>query len=311
MDTRSSPARRRLLQAAAALLVPRAMAADGADQPTIDTLAVGGGQIELQFAPGFEAPVRLRARQWVEQSAQAVVAYLGRFPVAQVELLMLPTEGGGVGGGTTYGEPSPYVRLRVGLATSAEQFHDDWVLVHEMVHLAIPRVPRRHNWLQEGLATYVEGVARARAGLLPVPLLWGAMAHDMPQGLPKAGDEGLDHTPTWGRTYWGGAIFCLLADVQIRRRSGGRLGLEHALRGVLAAGGSYAVAWPIERTLGVADAAVKQTTLNELYALLKDCPAPVDLAALWQDLGVALQPDGLALLQADAPLAKLREAIAA
>ncbi|WP_395704240.1 hypothetical protein [Aquabacterium sp.] len=311
MDTGAASARRRLLQAAAALLLPPARAAEEADQPVIDRLDVAGSQIELQFAPGFDQPLRGRARQWVERSAQAVVAYFGRFPQPQVELLLLPTPGAGVRGGTTFGEPSPYVRLRLGVDTGEPQFHDDWVLVHEMVHLAIPRVPRRHGWLQEGLATYVEGIARARAGLLPAPQLWGALAHDMPQGQPKDGDEGLDHTPTWGRTYWGGAIFCLLADVQVRRRSGGALGLEHALRGVLAAGGSYAVAWPIERTLAVADAAVGQTTFGELYALLKDCPAPVDLPALWQDLGVTLQADGLARLQADAPLARLREAIAA
>jgi hypothetical protein len=281
------------------------------DRPVIETLVIAGSRIELQFQEGFDASLRLRARRWVEQSAQAIVGYLGRFPQPQVELLLLPFDGAGVRGGTTFGVPSPYVRLRLGTETTAEQFHDDWVLVHEMVHLAVPRVPRRQSWLQEGLATYVEGIARARAGLLPVPTLWAAMVHDMPQGLPRSGDEGLDHTPTWGRTYWGGAIFCLLADVQIRRRSAGRLGLEDALRGVLAAGGSYAVAWPLPKTLEVADAAVGQATLGELYALLKDCPAPIDLPALWRDLGVQTTGQASASFDDSAPLAAIRRAIAA
>lgn len=281
------------------------------DKPMIETLALAGSRIELQFSEGFDAALISRARLWVEQSGQAIVSYFGRFPQPQVELLMLPTDGGGVRGGTTFGMPSPYVRLRLGTETSAEQFHDDWVLVHEMVHLAVPRVPRSQSWLQEGLATYVEGVARARAGLLPVQTLWAAMVHDMPQGLPRSGDEGLDHTPTWGRTYWGGAIFSLLADVKIRQRSGGKLGLEHALRGVLAAGGSYAVAWPLTRTLDVADAAIGQHTFSELYALMKDCPAPVDLAALWQDLGVRATGRDSASFDDSAPLAAIRRAIAA
>jgi hypothetical protein len=283
-------------------------AAAAADKPVIDELRVGGARLELQFAEGFDAALRARARAWV-QAAAAISAYLGRFPVPDVELLMIPAPGAGVRGGTTFGEPAPYVRLRVGVDTTARQFHDDWVLVHEMVHLAVPRVPRRHAWLQEGLATYAEGIARTRAGQISVPRLWAAMASDMPQGQPAEGDRGLDHTPTWGRTYWGGAIFCLLADVQIRQRSGLKLGLEHALRGVLAAGGSYAVAWPVERILAVADAAVDQDTLATLYARMKDSPAPTDLPALWRDLGVVAEGTQ-ASFRAAAPLAAVRRAIA-
>jgi hypothetical protein len=43
------------------------------------------------------------------------------------------------------------------------------------------------------------------------------MMRDMPKGLPQAGDQGLDNTDTWGRKYWGGAMFCLMADIEIRR----------------------------------------------------------------------------------------------
>ena len=50
--------------------------------------------------------------------------------------------------------------------------------------------------------------------------MWHDIVRDMQKGEPAAGDEGLDHTHTWGRTYWGGAIFCLVADVEIRRETG-------------------------------------------------------------------------------------------
>jgi len=89
------------------------------------------------------------------------------------------------------------------------------------------------------------------------------------------------------------------------------VGLQQALRGVLEAGGNYSVQWPIERILAAADAAVGQTTLAELYALLKDCPRSVDLAALWQDLGVSPAGSGAATLRDDAPLAAVRRVILA
>lgn len=286
-----------------------AMAGAASGQPVIEELHAGGARLELQFAEGFGARLRAAARPWVQSAAATIGSYFGRFPVQEVELLLVPVAGAGVRGGTTFGEPSVYVRLLVGVNTTPAQFQADWVLVHEMVHLAVPRVPRRHAWLQEGLATYVEGVARTRAGHIPVARLWAAMAHDMPQGLPAEGDRGLDHTPTWGRTYWGGALFCLLADVQIRRRSGLRLGLEHALRGVLAAGGSYAVTWPIDRILAAGDAAIGQDTLASQYARLKDSPTPTDLDALWRDLGVVPE-SSQARFRQDAPLAAVRAAIA-
>ena len=302
------PARRQWLlglASAALLALPRPLSAQASEaQPVVETLTLGASRLELQFAPGFDARLRAEATAWVQRSANAVVGYFGRFPVPQAELLMVPAEGAGVRGGVTYGEPSLLVRVRVGRETTKAQFLDDWIMVHEMIHLAVPRIPRSQNWLQEGLATYVESVARGRAGLVAPTTVWREWAKAMPQGQPQAGDAGLDHTPTWGRTYWGGAMFCLLADVQMLTRSARRAGLQQALQGVLAAGGNYGVAWSVERILATADAAVGQTTLTELYQRMKDSPAPAELDALWRKLGVVGNT-----LDDNAPLAAVRRAI--
>jgi hypothetical protein len=224
--------------------------------------------------------------------------------VPQAELLLVPVDGAGVRGGATYGVPSLLIRVRLGRETTRAQFLDDWVLVHEMVHLAIPRVPRSQNWLHEGTATYVESVARGRAGLVSAATVWRAWANAMPQGQPQAGDAGLNHTPTWGRTYWGGAMFCLQADVELLMRSERRAGLQQALQGVLAAGGSFGVPWSVDRILAAADEAVGQTTLTDLYQRMKDSTEPTDLEGLWRALGVT----GGAL-DDNAPLAAVRRAI--
>jgi hypothetical protein len=83
--------------------------------------------------------------------------------------------------------------------------------------LADAATQRDQNWMEECLATYVEPIASAQAGQLPVRQVWADTILGMSQGQPKQGDLGLDQTRSWGRTYWGGAMFCLVADVEMRR----------------------------------------------------------------------------------------------
>ncbi len=282
------------------------LSATASVQPDTETLHILRSRIELQFAPGFSKALQAAARTWAITSADAVARYFGRFPVPKVELLLVPEDGSGVRSGVTYAEPSLLMRLRLGRETTEAQFNDDWVLVHEMVHLAIPRIPRAQNWLREGIATYVESVARGRVGLVSADTVWREWAKAMPQGQPQAGDAGLDHTPTWGRTYWGGAMFCLLADVELLKRSGLRTGLQQALQGVLAAGGQYGVPWTVARIFATGDAAVGQTVLTELYERMKASGEPVDLAGLWRELGITG-----GTLNDQAPLANVRRAILA
>lgn len=306
------PNRRQALAALLALAGP-ALAqsprlADTADTPVVEMLKVGTARIELQFAPGFSAAERALATQWVLRSAQAVAAYFGRYPVHGGEILLVPAEGSGVSGGTTFNAPGPTIRAHVGRATSPAYFLDDWVMVHEMVHLAIPYLQRRHNWFHEGAATYVEIIARAHAGLTSIASVWAQLVRGLPQGLPQPGDRGLDLTPTWGRTYWGGAMFCLLADVEIRKRSANRYGLRDGLRTLVMGGNHYGVAMGLEETLRRADQATGTAVLAELYAGMKDQPVTPDLPQLWQDLGVDTAGRGVTLRD-DAPLAAVRRAI--
>jgi hypothetical protein len=270
-------------------------------------LDVGGATVRLTIEGDFTGGTA-RIRAWVERSARIVSAYYGRFPVPELALVVSATDGARVGGGVTFGEPRALTRVRVGRDVSDATLLDDWVLVHEMVHLALPDVGRQHSWLSEGLATYVEGIARAQAGNRAVTDVWAEDVRSMPRGLPQEGDAGLDHTHTWGRTYWGGALFCLLADIDIRRRTGNRLGLQDALRAILHASGGLGTEWPMERIFAAGDAAVGTPVLTNLYGQMKDRPVPTDLSALWRDLGI--EPEGETVrLRPDAPLAAIRDTI--
>jgi predicted metalloprotease with PDZ domain len=172
----------------------------------------------------------------------------------------------------------------------------------------LPSVAKEHHWLEEGSATYIEPIARARTGMHTPEQVWRELVEGLPQGEPQGGDKGLDHTPTWGRTYWGGALYWMLCDIEIRKRTSNTKGLEDAFRGVIDAGGTIATQWEIERVLQTADKAVGVPVLEELYAAMANDPHPVDLDALWKELGVSL--DGKKVVFDDkAPLAKIRLAI--
>ena len=244
----------------------------------------------------------------MRRSANIVDGYYGRFPTSRLELQLQPQRGAGVQGGQTFGGRGAFMRVRVGREVTPEQLMADWVLVHEMTHLALPDTGSEHAWLSEGIATYVEGVARVQAGNRTETDVWAEELHSMPRGLPQAGDAGLDNTHSWGRTYWGGAMFCLLADVDIRERTHLRFGLQDALRAVARASGGLTTDWPIERVLHTADAAVGATSLEDLYARMKDSPVAPDLKDLWRRLGVT-QDGATVRLSDEAPLAAVRHAI--
>jgi hypothetical protein len=242
---------------------------------------------------------------WILRSARAIQSYYGGFPVREAELWVHATRGTGVHGGHTEPGSVPRIDIEVGEQASARDLESNWSLAHEIVHLALPNLPRPHHWLEEGLASYVEPIARARAGLREEADVWREWIDNLSRGLPEARDRGLDHTPTWGRTYWGGALFCFLADLEIRKRSAGRLELRDALRGILAAGGNIGVDWPIERVLRVGDAALQLDVLEQLYARMKDEPVQFDLQQIWRELGVREQ-GGQLNYDDTAPLASLR-----
>jgi hypothetical protein len=243
---------------------------------------------------------------WVRSSARATANYFGRFPVPRARIELSAVGGDHVGHGTTY--PSRQIFVSLGRHAGASELAGDWVLTHEMCHLGFPSLPDQHHWMEEGLATYVEPLGRVRTGGLTAEKVWRDLVEGLPYGLPQPGDKGLDFTPTWGRTYWGGALFFFLADLEIRQRTGGAKSLDDALRAVVAKGGTIDADWTVDQVIAAGDGATGVPVLRELYDRMKDHPAPVDLDALWKRLGVSLR-DGRVVFDESAPLAAVRRAI--
>ena len=102
--------------------------------------------------------------------------------------------------GETFGQNGALIRIVMAQETTEADLDQDWALTHEMVHLAFPSVADEHHWIEEGIATYVEPIARVEAGNLDAATVWRELVEGLPRGLPQPGDRGLDYTHTWGRT---------------------------------------------------------------------------------------------------------------
>jgi len=255
-------------------------------------LTVGESTIRIDLPDTPFTAGRDELLRWVARDAGMVSGYYGFFPVRQVDIELRAIAGDGVHGGRASWQHGGGLIIRVGVGrevTSAALLHD-WVLLHEMIHLALPDVSPAHSWLSEGLATYVEGIARTQAGNMTPQELWAEYRHEMPKGLPESDDEGLDRTHTWARTYWGGALFCLNADIAIHERTANRRGLQDALRAIARESGGMSADWPIARVLATGDAATGTQVLEELYAAWKDRPQAPDMADLWRRLERAPAP---------------------
>jgi hypothetical protein len=292
------------------------------DRIQVGGATVGVSTIEVDFADGPLDLPRSTILARIATASSAVATYYGRFPVSSARVLVIPVPGRhGVVQGTTWGDMHGFpgfTRIRLGEHTTAPELAADWTITHELTHMAFPSMPpdrddpdrdeSAQHWIEEGLATYIEPIARVMTGDLTAPRIWRDMVRDMPQGEPAPGDQGLDNTHTWGRTYWGGAMFCFVADVEIRQQTHNRLGLQDALRAIVAQGGTIDHNWDLSQALSIGDKATNTHVLTELYAQWKDTPVQYDLPALWSRLGIRSTPEGIEF-DPKAPQADIREAI--
>jgi hypothetical protein len=273
----------------------RVFVAEGAE---IDVAVLGDRPLAL----GDEGALR-----WASEAARAVTTVYGRFPVPHAAIFAVPVpEADEVLFGKTLALGGPSVVALVGEKMAPADVPYDWVLVHEMVHLGFPTLWREARWLGEGIATYYEPIARSRAGIRTPQKTWSGFARDMHRARARGPEKALERRGDIDSIYWGGALFCLMADVRIRERTGGARSLDTVLRGILAEGGDARSVWTLERVVAAGNRLTGTTVLRELvdtYAY--GAGADVDPAAELAALGV--RADGT--LDDAAPRAALRRAI--
>ena len=261
------------------------------------------GVVRLAILDGFNDSQRADVVDWVKRTAEAEANYWEGFTAKQMLLGLVPTGRSGVGYGRTVPGGGPTVMVEVGVNVDRLRLFNDWVLVHEWIHTGMPFVRGRATWFMEGAATYIEPIIRARAGWKTENEVWDEWISSMPQGV-QAFSVGLEKA-SGRQNYWAGAIFMLLADIELRRTTDGRMGLEDCLKGALWSGLDGSLRTGLEEYAAACDRATGTKVMAGLIEKHFTKEQPIDLAKLWADLGV--EKGGKT--KDDAPLAKWRQMV--
>lgn len=199
------------------------------------SLAVAGATLDVvRLGP---RPSRTAVKRWLGRAARAA-ASVGPFPRDRVHFVITPTdipEDDVVFGMLRRGGGASILLVPSANATDLG-LDTDWVAVHELSHLWLPKFYPQDRWLSEGIATYLQEVLRARCGMQDAATAWRRLLEGFDRGRRsgtgrRLTDESrdMDRTGAYHRVYWAGAAFALEADVWLREASGGERTLLSAL----------------------------------------------------------------------------------
>lgn len=268
----------------------------------------GDPELTLAVPPGGTKIAAEQLAAWVSAVAEGNRRFWGGSPAKGGLAILIPSPRGGVPFGRVLSLGGAVVTVLVGQQATTQDLYDDWVLVHEFLHLGSPLMRDTGAWLNEGIATFYEPVLRARAGWKSEDDVWREWMSAMPRGMPAMTGVGLQNTGRGG-IYWGGALFVLMAEIESLNASGGKIGFSDCLRTVLAEGGDVTVKWSTMKLLDRCDALLGKPVIATLAKQHIDKGSAMDLDQLWRRLGVSLVEGGAIRYDDAAELAWLRPLI--
>lgn len=277
-----------------------------------------GGRLRVAVAMPDADQQLDKLTRWIGANAMAITTLYGRFPLPSTQVLVTAStraSGGPVPWGQVLRGGAPALWLEVNTHYDFHALLDDWTLSHEMSHLLLPFITRRQAWLSEGFASYYQNVLRARAGLLSELEAWRKLDAGFGRGLADTRGRPLSETTrrmrsegAYMRVYWSGVAIALLADVEIRRATGGRHSLDSALDELQRCCLPSARSWSAKELAARIDAASGTKIFSGLVARYEHATEFPAVRELYPALGIRGQGRAIELHD-EAPLADLRRAV--
>lgn len=198
-----------------------------------ETLRAGGIELSLVMGKRYW-PQRAVFKELIERQLASYQAMFGAAPQAKRYLIIINQNQSGDGGAFS-ASFSQYLRGDGDRATRGI-----WgrVVAHELLHFwngqSLAPADAREEWFKEGVTDYLTVMTMARNGLVDRAyvrqflenLARGQMVARMGLGLKGTVQEAAqDKHKNWLLVYGGGSVAALAVDVELRRASGGKVGL--------------------------------------------------------------------------------------
>ena len=255
--------------------------------------------------------------EWLRSASSNVSLAYGRFPNPSPRVVVIPTGGRSWGGDS----PVPFGRVTrdgeekieffVNPDRPIQEYYADWTATHEFSHLMLPYVRSRHKWISEGFASYYQNILMARAGHYTAIEAWQKLYAGFERGRLSRPELSPNEAAAAGirkarmKIYWSGAAIALLADIELRERSGGRESLDVALDRLQRCCLPSNRSWNGPTLFAKLDSLVDIPVFMPLYRKHADTAGFPDIRPALKRLGVAIENNSVRVLP-HAELADLR-----
>ncbi len=261
-------------------------------------------------------------RDWVRATAENVALAYGRFPTPSARVVVIPVGGHRWGGddavpfGQVVRDGGETIHLLINERRPVAEYYEQWTPTHEFSHLLLPYLTAQHRWVSEGFATYYQNVLLARAGQYSEETAWNRIIAGLERGRASAPDKSPNAAAAAGlrtarmKIYWSGVAFALIADVELRRRSGGGESLDMVLGRLQQCCLPSSRSWSGPELFRRLDSLLEEPLFMELYGKYANTPGFPDAGFVLDKLGVISTGDSVRLSNT-AELAPLRQALMA
>lgn len=285
-------------------------------QMELKSLMLGDSRIRLAIMHGKNPHKSNLITQWVKTMASSVAQVANKFPLNDIQVLVILVDGQG-GGAVPWGQVNRAggtgVLFVVNPNKSEQQLFADWTAAHEFSHLLTPYTPN-DRWLSEGFASYHQNISRLRAGLLDEELAWSKLLAGFERGQRSASQP---TAPTLNKSnrrhnmqmYWGGAVIALKADVALQQETSGRMNLSQALAGLQGCCLGTGKGWSAKQLFTELDRISQTDVFMNLYQQDVLSKAYPEYQPLLQILGIKKSRYGGVVLNDEAPMAMIRKRI--
>jgi hypothetical protein len=279
--------------------------------------------LNIEFSQPVDDEKAAEIVEWVESTADNVKAVYGRFPNPDAKVIIIPTRENSWGSdsavifGRVTRSGGETVELFVNPDRPIEEFYSDWTATHEFSHLMMPLLDRRYRWISEGFATYYQNILMSRASRYTPELAWQRLSEGFDRGRDSRPELSPNEAASAGirqarmKVYWSGAAIALLADVELRLRSGGEESLDSVLDQLQACCLPSKQKWSGKRLFEKLDSFVDTPVFMPLYRKYADEEGFPEPDSIMDELGVTVKDDGTVELDSNASLAAVRKAISA